>query len=176
MYAEYVQNANGGADTLDAPRDETFLVFKPTDSTTNKPVDIVFLMDNSGSMSDEQAAVANNVEAFCNRLATTSFNFQLGLCRFGRGASSGIPVFQNSAGWFTSTTDFVTMWRATNVVDGANEPSWDALYQSSTQFAFRAGSQRIFILITDESITGNNLPINIIKDRQVVIDQLLLRE
>jgi len=169
---EYIHNQSGGADTLDAARDDTFLVYQPLDPTLRKNVDIVFLMDNSGSMSDKQAAVANNVESFCNQLATTNFNYQLGLCRFGQDASSGVPLFQNNAGWYTSTTDFVTMWRAVNVADGINEPSWDALYQSASQFTFRAGSQRIFILITDESITGNNLPINVIKDRQVVIDQL----
>lgn len=173
---EYVINELGGVDTLPVPKDEAFLVYKPLNNNDTKYVDIVFLMDNSGSMSDEQQQVSANVTDFVNQLALTSFDYQLGLCRFGQGANSGIPLFQNNAGFYTNTTDFINMWNSVNTVDGGNEPSWDALFQSSTQFSFRAAAQRIFILITDESITGvntgNNLPISQIKDRQVVIDQL----
>jgi hypothetical protein len=167
---EYIANGSGGFDTLAVP---DFELFAPTGNVTNKPVDIVFLMDNSGSMSDEQSQVTANVTSFVNQLATSGFDFRLGICRFGQAANSGRPIFHDNARFYSTATEFVSVWNAISTVDGGAEPSWDALYQSTTQYSFRAGAQRVFILITDESITGNNISINIIKDRQVVIDQLL---
>jgi len=171
---EYVKDLYGPGtlDTLAAVRDSSFKVYPPLNSTVKKPVDIVFLMDNSGSMGDEQAQVRANVANFVNELELRGFDYRLALCRFGQAASNGIPLFHNNAGWYKGTA-FTTMWQAVNTVDGANEPSWDALYQSTTQYSFLAGSQKVFILITDESITGNNLPYNQIKDRQIVINKLL---
>jgi len=171
---EYVKDLYGPGtlDTLAAVRDSSFKVYPPLNTTVRKPVDIVFLMDNSGSMGDEQAQVRANVANFVNELELRGFDYRLALCRFGQAASNGIPLFHNNAGWYKGTA-FTTMWQAVNTVDGANEPSWDALYQSTTQYSFLAGSQKVFILITDESITGNNLPYNQIKDRQIVINKLL---
>jgi hypothetical protein len=167
---EFIANGAGGFDTL-AVAD--FDLFAPTGNTTNKPVDIVFLMDNSGSMSDEQAQVTANVTSFVNQLASSGFDFRLGICRFGQAANSGRPIFHDNARFYSTASEFTTVWNAISTTDGGAEPSWDALYESTTQYSFRAGAQRIFILITDESITGNNIGISIIKDRQVVINQLL---
>lgn len=172
---EYVKDlyAAGTLDTLATVRDSSFKVYPPINTTTKKPVDIVFLMDNSGSMSDEQNQVYTNVTAFVNQLAAQGFDYRLALCRFGQGLNNGIPLFHNNAGWYSNPTDFTTMWRAVNTVDGGAEPSWDALYESTTQYSFRSGAQKVFILITDEAITGNNITYNKIKDRQIVINKLL---
>lgn len=172
---EYVKDLYGPGtlDTLAAVRDSSFKVYPPLNNTVKKPVDIVFLMDNSGSMGDKQAQVSANVTNFVNQLAAQGFDYQLALCRFGQGASNGIPLFHNNAGWYNDATAFTTMWQAVNTLDGYAEPSWDALYQSTTQYSFRAGAQKVFILITDEEITNNNLVYNQIKDRQIVINKLL---
>lgn len=171
---EYVYNVTTGTtDTLPARRDETYLVYTPDLDTVRKPVDIVFLMDNSGSMSDEQAAVSANVASFVNALDGQGYDYRLGLCRFGQGASNGIPLFHNNAFFYTNAAQFISVWNSVNTIDGGIEPSWDALYQSSTQYSFRTGAQKIFILITDESITNNNISWSQITDRQIVINQLI---
>lgn len=154
-------------------KDATFKVFSSEDSTSQRPVDILFLMDNSGSMYDNQQAVAANVEAFVNELDNRGFDYRLGLCRFGQSANQGKPIFHNNAGWYTDPQIFVNMWNTINTIDGAREPSWDALYYSAQEYGFAAGAQKVFILITDEAITGNNINYSEITDRQVVIDQLV---
>ncbi|MBT1708762.1 T9SS type A sorting domain-containing protein [Fulvivirgaceae bacterium PWU5] len=170
---EYIPNGVGGVDTLTTARDETFFVYTPLVDTIKKPVDIVFLMDNSGSMTEERAGVAANVAAFVQQLQDSSYDFRLGLCRFGQSTGNGIPLFHDNARFYTSAQEYITVWNAVNTIDGGTEPAWDALYQSAAQYSFRPGAQRIFILITDETIQGSNMNAQIIKDRQVIINQLV---
>lgn len=58
--------------------------------------DIIFLMDNSGSMEGEHSAVRNNVIDFVNNLATRGVDFALGLCRFGASENSGYPIVEDN--------------------------------------------------------------------------------
>lgn len=117
--------------------------------------DIVFLMDNSGSMGDEQSAVRNNVTDFVNNLTARGIDFALGLCRFGAFENNGYPIIEDN-GILTSNTEYFKndVWNR-NVTSGGFEPGWDALYESTTAFSFRPGTQKIFILITDETPTDD---------------------
>ncbi len=157
--------------TNEVKKDNTFKVYDQTDSV-EKPVDIVFLMDNSGSMSNEQNAVYNNVVKFVDSLESKGFAYRLGLCRFGQGANNGNPIYHNNAGWYTDGNTFKKEWKNVNTIDGSREPSWDAMYYSSQKYSFDGAAQKIFIHITDEAVTGNNLQYCNIKDKQLVIDQL----
>ena len=116
-------------------------------------VDIVFLMDNSGSMSGEQNAVRDNVIEFVNDLAASDVDYALGLCRFGAFQDGGSPIIEDN-GTLTTDPEYFknTLWNR-NVVNGGHEPGWDALYEAANGFAFRPGSQKVFILITDECVT-----------------------
>jgi pimeloyl-ACP methyl ester carboxylesterase/Mg-chelatase subunit ChlD len=134
-----------------------FNVIPPESGDTNqRPVDIIFLMDNSGSMSAEQNAVRQNVEAFVDELRNRGVDCQLGLCRFGASQNSGNPIIEDN-GSLTSDVDYFKddVWNR-NVTSGGFEPGWDALYAAVTDFAFRKeGPQKVFILITDETPTDN---------------------
>jgi hypothetical protein len=158
--------------TKNVDKDATFKIFSSEDTTTKRPVDILFLMDNSGSMYDNQQAVKNNVEAFVDSLGGSGLSFRLGLCRFGQSQNLGKPIFHNNGAWYTDVTTFKTVWSTANVASGSREPSWDALYYAVDSLSFRSAAQKVFILITDETITGNNINYSEITDRQVVIDQL----
>lgn len=46
---------------------------------TLTPVDILFVIDNSGTMGEETAELKNNVEAFVTKLAAEGVNFNLGI-------------------------------------------------------------------------------------------------
>ncbi len=74
-----------------------FDVTSPNQNGGVRAVDIVFLMDNSGSMSDEQAAVEANMRAFVDGLSTSGVDFQLGLLRYGQGARGGEPIMRTAA-------------------------------------------------------------------------------
>ncbi|MFW6222057.1 MAG: hypothetical protein ACOC3T_00445, partial [Bacteroidota bacterium] len=81
-----------------------FMVYPPADTSVSKPVDIVFLMDNSGSMSDEQNAVKDNVTRFVDSLESKGFDYSFAICKFGQGAGSGQPVLVpgTSGDWFNN--------------------------------------------------------------------------
>lgn len=121
-------------------------------------VDIVFCMDNSGSMSDEQYAVQQNVEAFVDSLVAQGINFALGLVRFGASQNSGYPIVEDN-GQLTSDVNYFKndVWFR-NTIDGGFEPGYDALVAGATEFSFRSGANKILILITDEDVTyeGNS--------------------
>ncbi len=136
-------------------QEDFYEVVPPASGGSSRLADIVFLMDNSGSMSDEQNAVSNNVSDFIDQLNATGVDCALGLCRFG-GENSGYPIIEEN-GLLTSDTDYFknSIWTR-NHTSGGFEPGWDALYDSATQFSFRPGSQKIFILITDENCQYSN--------------------
>lgn len=152
------QTGEAAGDTLDvsiAPLSARPL-FNYSESST--PVDVVFVMDNSGSMGDEQAAVAANVRAFVDGLTTRGADVALGLTRFGQNADNGAPVVEDG-GVLTQDTDYFIndVW-SRNVEDGGNEPAYQALIDSAGRFQFRDGSRRLFIQITDEpSLDGNEM-------------------
>ena len=107
-------------------------------------VDIVFLMDNSGSMSQEQNAVRDNVIGFVNNLAASDIDYALGLCRFGALQNGGNPIIEDNGTLSTDPEYFKNdVWNR-NVVHGGHEPGWDALYEAANGFAFRPGSQKGF--------------------------------
>ncbi|MEJ5351504.1 MAG: T9SS type A sorting domain-containing protein [Melioribacteraceae bacterium] len=129
---------------------ENFNVIQPGQSGNARLADIVFIMDNSGSMGDEQSAVSNNVFNFVNNLASSGVDYALGLCRYGALANSGNPIIENN-GMLTSDADYFknNLWKL-NKTDGGKEPGYYAIKQTASSFNFRPGSQKIFIIITDE--------------------------
>ncbi|MBD3183724.1 VWA domain-containing protein [Candidatus Poribacteria bacterium] len=131
---------------------EYFEVSPPGTSGGSRLTDIVFLMDNSGSMRDEQNDVRNNVIDFVDSLKLKGVDFALGLCRF------GYPAIIEDNGTLTPDADYFKndVWNRNTLNQAGKEVGWDALYNSASQFNFRTGSQKIFILITDETPTGYN--------------------
>ncbi|MBD3233992.1 MAG: T9SS type A sorting domain-containing protein [candidate division Zixibacteria bacterium] len=115
-----------------------------------KRTDIVFLMDNSGSMEEEQEAIQENIIAFIDSLQSNAIDFALGLCRFGQSMGNGYPIIEDN-GILTTDVEYFRddVWNR-NVLDGGSERGWSAIYESARGFAFRPGSNRQFILITDQ--------------------------
>lgn len=133
-----------------ALQNDYFKITPPQAGGGSRVADIVFLMDNSGSMSDEQNAVRNNVVDFVNNLLYSGVDFSLGLCRFGQHSFSGNPIIEES-GQLTNNANYFknTVW-SRNCVDGKIEPGYDAIDRAAKHFSFRPGSQKVFIIITDE--------------------------
>lgn len=128
-----------------------FQVTPPAEGGGARLVDIIFIMDNSGSMSDEINAVTNNVEDFVNNLAVSGVDFALGLTRYGQDANGGNPIIEDN-GILTSDINYFKndVWQR-NVIDGWYEPGYYAITQSASGFNFRPGAQKVFIIITDET-------------------------
>ncbi|MEM9833045.1 MAG: VWA domain-containing protein [Bacteroidota bacterium] len=125
-----------------------------------RPADIVFIIDNSGSMGDEQIAIQNSITAFVDDLEAEDINANLGLTRFGQSALGGNPIIENDGQLSETSEDFLDNVFIKNFADfsGGTEPGLDAILASVSQFNFRTNSQKYFILITDEDNDGLTEP------------------
>ena len=102
-----------------------FEVTPPQTGAGSRLTDIIFLMDNSGSMSDEINAVSNNVIDFVDNLTAAGIDFALGLCRFGASENSGYPIIEDSGNLTQDANYFKNVVWARNVTSGSFEPGWD---------------------------------------------------
>lgn len=152
-----------GIGILDLPQDsfsifennviqvDQFEVSSPGEGEGFRSVDIVFLMDNSGSMEGEIEAVSLNVANFVADLASAGTSAALGLCRFGQISGNGNPILEDGGNLTTDPDYFVNDVWARNIDNGEDEPGYYAICSSSAGFAFRPGARRVFIIITDET-------------------------
>lgn len=107
------------------------------------PVDIAFIIDQTGSMQQEVNEVKNNVIEFTNRLASRGVDYRLALISF----SDRIERYKD----FTEDVKTFISWIDEIKVGGGgddNENALEGLFEA-TSFKFRQSAQRIFILITD---------------------------
>lgn len=128
-----------------------FEVIPPDQGGGSRLVDVVFIMDNSGSMGPYITAIYNNVIDFVDGLSQVGVDYGLGLCRYGQSAQGGNPIVEDN-GVLTSDPLYFKedVWQR-NVTNGGTEPGYYAIVQSANSFSFRPGSLRIFIIITDET-------------------------
>jgi hypothetical protein len=147
-----------------------FSISNTADDNQNqvKAVDLVFLVDNSGSMDQEADALANQVLAWSQKLAASNLDIKFGLVGYDGSITGGInlgPVedldaFLNngSSGTYRTThfaakegEDWAT-WRTKYWVDNdIDECGVAALRLADENFAFRAGANRAYVNFTDEA-------------------------
>ncbi|MBD3382475.1 MAG: VWA domain-containing protein, partial [candidate division Zixibacteria bacterium] len=149
---------------------DLFDVEPPTQGSGVRLVDFVFLIDNSGSMCDKIDSVRNNVNAFANSLASQGYDYRLGAVRFGQGSGSGNPQIFNN-GNLTGDLSTFHSWINAMYCNGYREPGLQAVIDAATSFNFRPGSQRHFLLITDEDSDGGSLStaINVCLANNIVV-------
>lgn len=120
--------------------------------------DVLFLIDQSGSMSSKIEVVRQSVRLFSTRLSSSSA-FRWGIERI-PGPSDGVTEL------YLNLTDFATFEAsllAMTFGSGGSEPQWDAVYESVTgelmmtpagrpseSVAWTPDSVRIIVLFTDE--------------------------
>jgi len=138
------------------PQTDYFQVTPPEASGGVRLVDIVFIMDNSGSMEEEQDAVRERVLDFVDDLAASAVDYALGLCRFGANEKEGHPILEDAGVLTSDPRYFQTKVWGRNRVAGGYEPGWDALYEAANGFSYRPGAQKVLILITDETVTNDS--------------------
>jgi len=115
--------------------------------------DIVFMIDESGSMEEDQADVMANVNNIANQLGA-SVNFQLGLIGFGAFEGHDGTTNSGEAHVHTALTSNVGAFSTALgelVASGGFEPGFEAtVLGMSKAMGFRAGAGVCGILITDE--------------------------
>lgn len=111
-------------------------------------VDLVILMDNSGSLGDEQLGVKNNIQNLIDELEAEDVDLALGLTRFGASVDGGDP----QVGELTTDSEyFVNTILETNTVDGSIEPAYDAIKETAENMTFRDNSDKFFMIIGNEN-------------------------
>ncbi len=133
-----------------------FDVTPPDSGGSVRILDFIFVIDNSGSMQEEHEQVKNNVKAFVDSLSARQIDVRLGLVRFGQTAGGGQPIIMNNGNMTGDIILFNTLLQQMTH-EGGVEPGIEAIFQAATTFSFRPGSQRHFLLITDEDSDGGNL-------------------
>lgn len=120
---------------------------RPTDSSFSVPVDIVVLVDCSGSMSDEIEAVRQNVERFADNLESRGIDYRIG------GVLYGSVIYDT-----LHPTDDLRRYKqflASAAPIGGDEITTLAV-KAATEMDFRPGAQRVFVMITDDWAVQNN--------------------
>ncbi len=124
-------------------RDPTLAVksVRPIDATFNVPVDIVMIIDCSGSMRDEIQSVRANVETFVNTMEARGADYRIG------GVLYGALIYDT----LHPTGDIQTFKRFAASADAiGNDEITTLAIKTATEMNFRPGSQRLFVLITDD--------------------------
>ena len=121
--------------------------FKILDShdSKNPNVDVMFVFDQTGSMSDEIAALLQKTHKFADMLAKSGSNFRLGLVSF---SDKTEKTFDYTADVEQFKKNVSTL--TANGGDDEPENQLDALLDAS-KIAMRPEAKRVFILVTDAS-------------------------
>lgn len=132
------------------------------DSTTSTPVDIVFVVDYSGSMNGEINEVKANIAHFVNNLDQTT-DPRFGLVRYGYSSNGTTMQLKNSTyqGQQVTMTPDTAAFNdlLTDGTAGGTEWGYTAM-DLALSADFRPNAQKIMVIVTDEdanSTWGNNL-------------------
>ena len=143
---------------------EDFVLEKDTSGGTNK-ADIIFVLDVTGSMSEEIKGVRDNINEFADSLFANGTDFRLGLLTF-------LDIIEKKYDFTNDVQQFQLYVSEQYAHGGGDRPenSLDAL-SAATQYDFRSDANRIIIWITDADYHINNHITQLTKES--VINQLL---
>ncbi len=128
------------------------------------PIDVVFLVDGSGSMGDNIRAVAEHLVNMIDVYESSDIDYELGLTEFAtRQGKNVIKVHQ--------LTDSMKDYKLNllSIIPGGDEKALDAIAQTVQELRFRATSKKHFIIVTDE-------PLESLKNRKIEDAIALCRE
>lgn len=130
-------------------RDSTLQIrsVTPIDAGFSIPVDLVLLIDCSGSMGDEITAVQHNVSSFLRNMEERGADYRIGGVLYGSivydtlHPTSDLEKFREFAG---------------HAAPIGNDEISTLSIKEATQMSFRPGAQHVFILITDDWVVQDN--------------------
>ena len=145
---------NGSGGTGNGEGNATFssVIAELTDdiiaSSGGLPIDVVFVVDASGSMLDNINAVADHLGQMVDAYKASEIDYQLGLTYFNTDHRNNIHVFQ-------LTRDLPTYKQALlAIVPTGGENALDAIHQTVDQMRFRKKTIKHLIVVTDEPFSS----------------------
>ena len=122
---------------------------------SNGSIDVVFVIDTSGSMGDNIRMVAEHLNEMIDVYEASDIDYALGLVTFrvpsGRRHSNrknSIDIWQLTKDWKQRRTILYGLSAQ------GDEHAYDAIYEAIFKVGFRSKSQKHFILTTDEPFTS----------------------
>ncbi|HSW53933.1 MAG TPA: vWA domain-containing protein [Ignavibacteriaceae bacterium] len=127
--------------------------------------DLVFVVDNSGSMSEEADSIAASIIEFANFLQTSGLNVQFAVVGYSSGGVNGginfttaqiLSTYLNRETGTSRTRGFsgadsaALVTRADNFGEGTGENGVIAAIFADSVYNWRSGAQRVIINFTDE--------------------------
>ncbi|MDE0317581.1 MAG: VWA domain-containing protein [Candidatus Poribacteria bacterium] len=112
------------------------------------PIDVVFVIDTSGSMSDNIRAVANHVIEMVDVYESSGVDYALGLTEFYAPVRNVIKVIQLTQ----NIAEYKEKINA--IISRRGENALDAIAKTVNIMRFRATSKKHLILVTDEPFTS----------------------
>ena len=113
------------------------------------PIDVVFVIDASGSMGDNIRAVTKHLKEMVDIYKASKIDYALGVTKFWAGKDGNkITVVQ--------LTKSFTQYKRTlqEIITHQDENALDAVVQTVKELRFRPTSKKHFILVTDEPFTS----------------------
>lgn len=130
----------------------------PPGSGTTKPLDMVFVLDNTGSMSFAVSNINNNIDAFVSQLQTEGYDVQLGLVVYGDEYAGGSVAqkypMTNDTTTFKSYVSGVSFGGGGDWAEAGLEAIMNPVNGALT-YSFRPDSKKEFVMITDAPVHDN---------------------
>ena len=115
------------------------------------PIDVVFVIDASGSMGDNINAVATHLSEMIDVYKSSDIDYQLGLTKFNTKADTKV----NNIEVKQLTNNLDEYKRNINaIMVGKDENALDAIEKTVHEMLFRPTSKKHIILVTDEPLTS----------------------
>lgn len=109
-------------------------------------IDLIFIIDRSGSMSSSIYSVRNEIGNFTTALQNQGIGYRLGLITYEEGVSNY---------GFTTDVNVFKQWLNGVYVDGGIENGLDAIEDAARNSIFQVDAIKYFVLIGDEVVTSS---------------------
>ena len=119
------------------------------ETSEGAPIDVVFVIDASGSMADNIKSVIKHLKEMVDVYKASKINYALGVTEFWAGRGGNVIKV-------TQLTRSFTEYKRTLQTIGTHqdENALDAVVQTVKELRFRPTSKKHFILVTDEPFTS----------------------
>ena len=146
-----VQEKRKALPQVSFPRLMRTLAQEIVETSEGGPIDVVFVIDASGSMQDNIKSVIEHLHEMVDVYKASKIDYALGVTEFwARKKENVIKVVQ-------LTKSYAKYKRTLQAIyTHQDENALDAIVQTVKELRFRATSKRHFILVTDEPLTSLN--------------------
>lgn len=150
--------------TVDGKPKGILVINNAGNNSNARAVDLVFLVDNSGSMGQEADAVARDIVAWAQELANSGLDIRFGCVGYESGVNGAlnltglteISAYLNRGSGVGRTKGYggsdasALSSAASRYHQSRGECGAEALHFANENFSFRSGANRIYVNFTDE--------------------------